>query len=503
MNSIRNKVILLAKTILVLMVAISVLGFGAQHVSAMEKVVSGSEGTDWYIDEGGVLTIEGGTLNDWGDHAPWEKEAEKITAVRTTGPVKLTTGNRMFFGCTNLTELDMGDFDTSDVKDMSGMFYECKRLKTLDLNSFDTSNATDMSSMFRFCEMLNDVDVSSFNTANVTDMSYMFDCCRHADSLDVSGFNTSKVTNMKCMFECCTNLNSIDVSKFDTSNVEDMSAMFWACTKITALDLSSFTTSKVSDMQGMFYGCDAITSLDVSGFDTSSVTDMSSMFQGMNSIKALDLRSFDTSKVEKMELMFAFCKQLRYLDISSFNMEAIYNFITEDPNYCEFGASGMFMYLKNLETLKLGKWSTIEYTTVFPVHMRDAESGERYLAEESMPKEDDRVFERYYRKDQPIKIRATKKVLKAKTIKRKSIKIKPITVSKAKGKVTYKVTRTNKNAANALSKGKIKYNSQTGKFIVKKGLKKGTYKMRVEVAAKGDFDYEPGAARATVVIIVK
>ena len=50
--------------------------------------------------------------------------------------------------------------------------------------------------MFCYCIYLTSLDLSDFDTYNVTNMSYMFSFCNYLTDLDLSNFNTSKVTNM-------------------------------------------------------------------------------------------------------------------------------------------------------------------------------------------------------------------------------------------------------------------------------------------------------------------
>ena len=87
----------------------------------------------------------------------------------------------MFSGMSNLTTLDLSNFDTSKVTDMCYMFSGMSKLTTLDLSSFDTSKVTDMSSMF----LLQDDDVfndklekiyvnNDFNTSKLTSFYDMF-----------------------------------------------------------------------------------------------------------------------------------------------------------------------------------------------------------------------------------------------------------------------------------------------------------------------------------------
>ena len=57
--------------------------------------------------------------------------------------------------------------------------------------------------MFSECTSIEKLDLSNFNTINVTDMSYMFSRCYALKELNISNFNTNKVISMDCMFNQC------------------------------------------------------------------------------------------------------------------------------------------------------------------------------------------------------------------------------------------------------------------------------------------------------------
>ena len=57
----------------------------------------------------------------------------------------------MFSGCSSLKELNLNNFNTNNVTNMSCMFSLCSSLKELNLNNFNTNNVTDMRGMFRYC----------------------------------------------------------------------------------------------------------------------------------------------------------------------------------------------------------------------------------------------------------------------------------------------------------------------------------------------------------------
>ena len=54
----------------------------------------------------------------------------------------------IFFNCSSLTSLNLSNFNTNNVKYMSGMFCYCSSLTFLNLSNFNTNNVTNMSGMF-------------------------------------------------------------------------------------------------------------------------------------------------------------------------------------------------------------------------------------------------------------------------------------------------------------------------------------------------------------------
>lgn len=97
------------------------------------------------------------------------------------------------------------------------------KARELDLSDFNTSKVQDMTEMFSYCES-EKINISNLDTSNVVYMDYMFSYCT-AKSLDVSNFNTSKVQSMLGMFQMCE-AEELDLMSFDTSNVTDFDDMF-------------------------------------------------------------------------------------------------------------------------------------------------------------------------------------------------------------------------------------------------------------------------------------
>ena len=361
-------------------------------------------GMDWVIDGEGMLTISG--TYDYDDSENWREatwleyssfiKSAKVTAkeVKSTDywfsyceelisvdmsefdTSNVTDMSGMFFGCSSLTSLDLDGLDTSNVThmvdifhgcsslisvDMSGMnasrvknmfqmFSGCSSLINVNLNDIDTSSVTSMSNMFFGCSSLISLDLSSLDTGNVTSMDSMFSNCSSLTSLNLDGLDTSSVTRMRAMFSNCSSLTVLDLRSLNTENVTDMGFMFSGCNRLTELDLSDFKTDSATDMMWMFENCSSLTSLDLDGIDTSSVRDMTCMFSGCSSLTSLDLEGIDTGNVTSMEGMFSGCSSLTSLDLDGLDTSSVTDM------------SGMFYDCSSLTSLDLSGFKTDNVT---------------------------------------------------------------------------------------------------------------------------------------------
>ena len=191
----------------------------------------------------------------------------------------------LFYGGNYLVKnIKFGDFESSNVEDMSYMFATNNNTSTtvtsLDFSKVKTANVKYMRHTFEGSHLAS-MDLSNFDTSKVQDMTAMFANTKYLTSLNLLSFDTSKVTDMKNMFRYAGALTSLDLSSFDTGEVTNMRSMFQNMTELKDLNVSTFNTSKVTDMAYMFYKSmvnptDSI--LDLSSFNTQNVNSMTSMF---------------------------------------------------------------------------------------------------------------------------------------------------------------------------------------------------------------------------------
>ena len=163
------------------------------------------------------------------------------------------------------------------------------KIEQIDLLNFDSSLVTDMSSMLLGCSSLKSVDLSNFDTSSTIKMNFMFFGCNSLQIINLTSFKTSLVKNMNYMFYGCSSLKSLILPQLDTSSVVNMNSMFSGCSSLKSLDLSSFKTSLVINMNYMFYDLSSLEYLNISNFDMRNIKYADNIFTGLNKLKYIDI----------------------------------------------------------------------------------------------------------------------------------------------------------------------------------------------------------------------
>lgn len=102
------------------------------------------------------------------------------------------------------------------------------------------------------------------------------------------------------------------------------------------------------------------------------------------------------------------------------------------------------------------------------------------------------------KKANPMSVKAKTKSVKYKNVKKKARKITGCIAFKKKAKGTVTYSKVSKGSSKRLS-----INKKTGAITVKKGTKKGTYKIKVKVKAAGTSVYKSASKTVTVKVKVK
>ena len=259
------------------------------------------------------------------------------------------------FQCTRLNKLDLHTWNVAKVLTFANMFYQAK-LTALNLSNWrnnDASTSTSMASMFSQTRALTELNLSDFSTANVTDMSSMFSATQ-LEFLDLHMWNVTKVTSFSFMFNNAKNLKELNLTDWGSSRTAttvNMRYMFYGTETLTTLNLTNFKTTNVNDMQYMFYGT-GLESLNLSSWDVTKVANFNYMFCVTSSLKTLDLSNWGvdrTASAVTMLYMFSNSTALTNLILTNFKTTNVKNL------------SGMFR-LTALTDLDLSNWDVTKVT---------------------------------------------------------------------------------------------------------------------------------------------
>ena len=86
-----------------------------------------------------------------------------------------------------------------------------------------------LESMFLDLQNIEEIDLSDFDASQVTNMATMFRGCSNLISVYLSNSYTNYLVNISAMFAYCSNLVSINFGNIITSSVEDMEKLFYEC----------------------------------------------------------------------------------------------------------------------------------------------------------------------------------------------------------------------------------------------------------------------------------
>ena len=131
---------------------------------------------------------------------------------------------------TEIANLPSGGGAVIEITDASYLFYEGARTEYLNEILSLCKNVTSAKYMFYMCK-LSELDLSNFDTSEIEDASYMFSNNMTVQKYDLTGWDTSKVKKMTRMFYSNTNIT--DLVMLDASSVQNISGVCDSCIDLT------------------------------------------------------------------------------------------------------------------------------------------------------------------------------------------------------------------------------------------------------------------------------
>ena len=320
-------------------------------------------------------------------------------------PFILTNKNNslhgIFSGCHSLTSLDVSNFDTSNVTDMSYAFYT-NNLIELDLSDWDTSNVTNINHILYSCQNLKTLNISNWNLNNVNNMGWFVNQCNNLNEIIMNDSDYNSINKIVSELPITTNgskcnfciggvddiskvniregwdiMNQYKIAEYKFTNSSDLVPVFnegFTYTyedvedggvttrtiygdslptminfagKTNLLEVYYLETSNLTSAFDLFYSCTGLTYVDLRNSDFSKVETIERMFNTCTNLVAIDgLNDLDISNVDNMGGIFSDCRKLPEINVSNWNVSKVTN----------FGA--VFRRCYELTTIDLSNWDT-------------------------------------------------------------------------------------------------------------------------------------------------
>jgi len=133
---------------------------------------------------------------------------------------------------------------------------------------------TSFSYMFAGQNVPSDMDISNWNVSNITTMEGMFHNATLPSNLDLSSWNTSAVTNMSHMFHNTNIPSSIGINSWDVSSVKTMYRIFASATIPSGFDISNWDVSGIMNISSIFDSTNIPAGINLSSWDVSNANDV-------------------------------------------------------------------------------------------------------------------------------------------------------------------------------------------------------------------------------------
>ena len=206
----------------------------------------------------------------------------------------INTDRRGLFNGLDPHNIDISEWDVSNVKNMRYMFNKCINYNC-DLSKWDVSNVENMSRTFLRCEKFTGKGLSKWNIQNVENINGMFCRCESFDGKEIENWNINngKIKSLNSTFKRCIIFNA-DLSNWDVSNIEEMENTFEKCKSFEGKGLEKWNTENLEDLWEMFMDCEKLQA-DLSNWSTKKIKDISCTFEGCKKLNC-DFNKWEINK---------------------------------------------------------------------------------------------------------------------------------------------------------------------------------------------------------------
>ena len=156
--------------------------------------------------------------------------------------------DNMFYGCKNITGINITGKNYPQIKSSSQMFKNCNSLTSVNFTFLDFRELETMEEMFSNCNSLKTMNLSCLYSTKVKSTKGMFKCCNSLTLVNFSKTYFKHLETTESMFENCSNLHSIQCFEKDSDKLIKMENTFQEDTSLISLNLIKMNTQNLENI---------------------------------------------------------------------------------------------------------------------------------------------------------------------------------------------------------------------------------------------------------------
>lgn len=220
----------------------------------------------------------------------------------------------MFYGCTNVEEINMEGLVSNKVTSINSMFSGCTKLKYIDMSTWDLSSIDSLATS---------IPVSNF-AKDCSTLEYI-----NMDGLDLTNIHYSIFNNAACKRFYSRNATLV--------NTQTFAAFPWynlrSSLEYVDVSGSTFRQNSGTTVTQLFASMPNLTTLIASNVTFENATLVNNFFYQTPKLKKIDLSYMKFPNVEKITDLFSYADAMEELNLSGWNLDNV------DFTYQAFGYS--------------------------------------------------------------------------------------------------------------------------------------------------------------------
>jgi surface protein len=185
-------------------------------------------------------------------------DKDKLTDIKQWGDITWNSFASSFAECLSLTTVSATDVpNLSNVSQFSTAFAQCP-FTTIDVSGWDASSFTNIRRAFSGCTNLTSLNLTNWDVSNVSTFSgFLADSSDITTIGNVSGWDVSNVSNMEYVFQQCNLLTGLDFSSWNVSSVTSFRNFLWNVDSFDN-DLSGWDIDQVTEFANFMLQADGL-----------------------------------------------------------------------------------------------------------------------------------------------------------------------------------------------------------------------------------------------------